>query len=725
MRAATVVAAIVLSGTGGGSAQTGEPHLTGFTSAGAEAQLARERQFKGLPSASIAEEYFDVLSAEPHHTGSPYQIKLAQYVGDLFRSFGMEVSRYQYDVLIPWPGEQRLELVAPVSQAIQVDEDTLPGDPFAARPGIIPAYNAYSPSGDVTGELVYVNYGVPADYEALAALGIDVKGKIVIARYGGSWRGIKPKVAAEHGALGCIIYSDPRDDGYFHGGGYPDGPYRGAGMVQRGSVMDMPRYPGDPTTPGRPSKPGIERLPMEQVTTFAPIPVVPISHRAGEELLKRLAGPVAPEAWRGALGLTYRLGPGPASVRLRLQMDYAQRPLVNVVGRIRGSELPDEWVVIGSHRDAWVFGALDPVSSHASMLDIARSFGELVRSGWRPRRSILFVSWDGEEQGLLGSTEWVEDHLQEVRARTVIYVNRDAATGRGWFSAGGVHSLTTFVHELARAVQDPAEPAKTLYDRWLERARDQHRGDGEPPASPPLNALGSGSDYTAFLDHAGVSVLDMGIGSDANRGTYHSTYDHPIWFKKFVDPGFVYTVAATQVAGLALMRFADAAILPLDYESYGRQIASYAAEIEKESAKEPGAAAVDFAALRAAAERLARAGAALRAHGEALLSASAVDAPAIADVNRRLMAAERSLIDPEGLPERPWFKHTVYAPGFYTGYGVKTLPGVREAVEAKNFELANRQAVRVIQALERAAATLEGKGVTGSVHLPVPVAPPA
>jgi N-acetylated-alpha-linked acidic dipeptidase len=517
-------------------------------------------------------------------------------------------------------------------------------------------------------------------------------------------------VAAEHGALGCIIYSDPRDDGYFHGPAYPDGPYRGAGMVQRGSVMDMPRYPGDPTTPGRPSKPGVNRLPMDQAMTLAPIPVLPVSHRAGEALLRHLGGPVAPEAWRGALGLTYRIGPGPARVRLRLQMDYAQRPLVNVVGRIVGNELPDEWVVIGSHRDAWVYGALDPVSSHASMLDIARSFGELVRAGWRPRRSILFVSWDGEEQGLLGSTEWVEDHLAEVAAKTVIYINRDASTGRGSFSAGGVHSLTPFVHELARAVPDPAEPSKTLYDTWLDRAREQQRAGDPPLAAPQLTALGSGSDYTAFLDHAGVSVLDMGIGSEANRGTYHSTYDHPIWFKKFVDPGFQYTVAATQVAGLALMRFADARLLPFDYESYGRQIADYVAEIEKEASKEDGARAVDFAALRAAAEGFARAGAAVRARGDALLASNAPDARTIADLNRRLIAAERSLIDADGLPERPWFRHTVYAPGFYTGYGVKTVPGVREAAEAKNFELASRQAGRVILALKRATAALEGGG---------------
>jgi N-acetylated-alpha-linked acidic dipeptidase len=342
------------------------------------------------------------------------------------------------------------------------------------------------------------------------------------------------------------------------------------------------------------------------------------------------------------------------------------------------------------------------------LLDIARSFGEMVRSGWRPRRSILFVSWDGEEQGLLGSTEWVEDYLKDVTAKTVIYVNRDGATGRGWFTAGGVHSLTPFVHELARSVADPVESGKTLYDKWLERAREQQPKDAEPLAAPQLNALGSGSDYTAFLDHAGVSVLDMGISSEANRGTYHSTYDHPAWFKKFVDPGFVYTVATTRVAGLALMRFTEAAILPFDYDAYGTQVASYIGEIENEAAKDAAAKAIDFAALRAAANKLAQAGAALNERAQVLLTAPAINLQAIGEVNRRLMAAERCLIDPEGLPERPWYKHTIYAPGFYTGYGVKTVPGVREAAEAKNFELAARQAERVVAALNRATKVLEG-----------------
>jgi N-acetylated-alpha-linked acidic dipeptidase len=580
----------------------------------------------------------------------------------------------------------------------------------------------------VAGDIVYVNYGIPSDYDTLKTLGIDVKGRIVLARYGGSWRGIKPKVAAEHGAIGCIIYSDPREDGYFQGDVYPDGPYRGWGMIQRGSVMDMPHYPGDPSTPGRPSKPGVERLPMDRIRTFSPIPVQPMSYRDGLELLKRLAGPVAPEAWRGALPITYHIGPGPARVHMKLQMDYGQRRLVDVVGRITGSEYPDEWVIVGSHRDAWVFGASDSVSGHVSMMSAARAMGEMMKKGWKPRRSVLFVSWDGEEPGLLGSTEWVEDLQNELRTKAAVYINRDAGAGGPFFSGSAVHSLTPFLHDLAQSIE--IEPGKTVYDRWLERAREQSPPAGGSPMvkAPPVGALGSGSDYTAFLDHVGIASMDMGLNGRGGDGTYHSTYDNPAWFKKFIDPGFKYSVLAAQVTGVALLRLADAELLPFDYESYGRQILDYVNEIETEATKASpaGAKNVGFAELKAAAERFARAGADLRTRGDALLNrargpasapgsktgspAGGTDRGTFERINRRLMLAERDLIEPAGLPDRPWFRHTIYAPGLYTGYGVKTIPGVREAVDAGNFTRAAEQARIVIRALERATRTLQGSG---------------
>jgi N-acetylated-alpha-linked acidic dipeptidase len=716
-----VLAVTVIAGALGAvllSAQTAPApaaaRLRGFSEAASAAALAREREFQAMPDAKMAEADFDVMTAEPHHTGSPYEIKLADYVADKFKSFGFEISRDEYSVLLPWPGERRLDIVGPEQLKLHVEEEKIRGDQWADKPGILPAYNAYSPSGDVTGDIVYVNFGVPGDYETLAKLGIDVKGKIVLARYGGSWRGIKPKVAAEHGAVACLIYSDPHEDGYFQGDVYPDGPFRGWGMIQRGSVMDMPRYPGDPSTPGRPSKPGVERVPMDQIKTFSPIPVQPLSYRDGVELLKRLGGPVAPEPWRGALPITYHIGPGPAKIHMRVRMDYAQRRLINVIGRISGREAPDEWIIVGSHRDAWTFGASDSVSGHVSMMSVARAFGEMMKAGWRPRRSLLFVSWDGEEQGLLGSTEWVEDYANELRAKTAIYVNRDAGAGGINFSSSAVHSLTPFVHELAQSIT-PASESKNLYEGWLARARDEApKQEGKTAAEiikqPPVGALGSGSDYTAFLDHVGITSLDMGLNGKGGDGTYHSTYDNPIWFKKYIDPGFKHSVLAAQVTGVALLRLVDAEILPFDYEAYGKQILEYVNEIEQQATKASaeGAKMIDFGELRASAEAFAKAGAELRTKSEETLAAgqAAARLDPVRDINRRLMMAERDLIEPEGLPDRPWYRHVIYAPGLYTGYGVKTIPGVREAVDAGNYPLAAEQAKNVIRALRRAAKTL-------------------
>jgi len=702
--------------SGPGSGQGNAPaRIRGFSAASSAAETAREREMKAAPSPKLAEADFDVMTAEPHHTGSPYEIKLADYVADAFKSFGLDATKYEYSVLLPWPGQRRIDIVAPDPIKLQVEEEKIRGDQWADKPGILPAYNAYSPSGDVTGEIVYVNFGIPADYETLQKLGIEVKGKIVLARYGGSWRGIKPKVAAEHGAIACIIYSDPHEDGYFQGEVYPDGPFRGWGMIQRGSVMDMPRYPGDPSTPGRPSKPGVERLPMDKIETFAPIPVQPLSYRDGVELLKRLKGPVAPEAWRGALPITYHIGPGPAKVHMSLRMDYGQRRLINVVGRMAGSVAPDEWIIVGSHRDAWTFGASDSVSGHVSMMAVARAMSDMMKKGWRPRRSVLFVSWDGEEQGLLGSTEWVEDLTEELKAKAAVYVNRDAGAGGLNFSSSAVHSLSPFVHELAQSIQ-PEGQSKTLYDLWLERSREQAPArDGQPPLkTPAVGALGSGSDYTAFLDHVGIPSIDMGLNDRGGDGSYHSTYDNPTWFKKYVDPQFKYSVLAAQVTGVALLRLADAEVLPFDYEAYGGQILEYIAEIELQAshASPDGSKSVDFAGMKAAAEAFAKAGASLRSTGETLLGGGSAPgqmntAGAMARINRALIMAERDLIEPAGLPDRPWYRHVIYAPGLYTGYGVKTIPGVREAVDSGNYTRAAEQAKIVIRALERAAKTLQ------------------
>lgn len=707
--------------------------LMGFSSASAAKEREVEQRFLGMPSAQTVRGFFDKMTARPHHVGSPYDGELADWVEAQFKAWGLETQRHEYSVLMPYPKSSLIEIVEPEPTKLQVQEDVIQGDPSARVPldpynGVLPAYNAYSPAGEVTAEVVYVNYGVPADYDKLTELGIDVTGKIVLARYGESWRGIKPKVAAEHGALACIIYSDPQQDGYFRGDIYPDGPYRGWGMVQRGSVMDMPRYPGDPLTPGKPAKPGVERLKMEDVRTLSPIPVQPISYRDGLELLKRLKGPGVPHEWQGGLPLAYHIGPGPAKVHMKLDEDYQQRPLIDIIGTLKGSVSPDEWVIVGAHRDAWTFGAADNGSSHISTMDVARAFATMARTGWRPKRSVMFISWDGEEEGLLGSTEWVEDFAQQLRAKGVIYINRDG-DGRGTFSASGVHSLRPFVYELAKAVKDPT--GKTLYDGWLEREREEARrrarGSDSPPKpvdQPSLGALGSGSDYTAFLDHVGMSALNIGISGEDNGGTYHSIYDDAAWFRKFVDPTLEYNVTTSKVAGLALLRFADADVLPFDYTSYGAEIGQYVDEIEKlarDSLKDSGSQ-IDFARLRAGVKALSEAGAKVNERVAALLSGFGKSSPddsrvggteaAYHAINAKLMAAERDLADDHGLPDRPWYRHTIYAPGFYTGYGVKTLPGIREAVEAKNVSRASEQAARVAEALERAARTLQAATAT-------------
>ncbi|HZR22783.1 MAG TPA: transferrin receptor-like dimerization domain-containing protein [Vicinamibacterales bacterium] len=657
-----------------------------------------ERQFKSLISAKANEADFDVMTAEPHHIGSPYEIKLADYVADQMKAAGLETTKYEYSVLLPWPGERRIDIVSPDPIKLQVEEETLPNDKWANMPGILPAYNAYSPSGDVTGDIVYVNFGIPADYDELKKMNVDVRGKIVLARYGGSWRGIKPKVAAEHGAVACIIYSDPHEDGYYQGDVYPDGPFRGWGMIQRGSVMDMPRYPGDPSTPDRPSKPGVERIPTDRITTLSPIPVQPMSYRDALEILKRLNGATVPESWRGSLPVTYHVGPGPVKVHMRLQMDYGQRRLINVAGKITGAKFPDEWVIVGSHRDAWTFGASDSVSGHVSMMATARAFGDMMKSGWKPARTIVFVSWDGEEPGLLGSTEWVEDLTADLRAHAAVYVNRDAGAGGPTFGASAVHSLTPFAYGVAKSIQVDGEQ-RTLYDTWLARSREQSPArDGRPMVkTPTVGALGSGSDYTAFLDHVGIASIDIGLNGRGQDGTYHSTYDNPAWFKKYIDPQFKYSVLASEATGVTLLRLADPDILPFDYESYGMQIAEYINDIEQQATKASPSDAkkIDFAGLHAAADAFTKAGAKLRDN-----------ATKIKDANHRVIMAERDLIEPAGLPDRPWYRHVIYAPGLYTGYGVKTIPGVREAVDAGNYTRAAEQATVVIRALRRATKTL-------------------
>lgn len=652
-----------------------------------------ENKFRAIPKAENLREYMRRLSAEPHHLGSAAGKRNAEWMRDQLNGWGLKAQLEEFDVLFPTPKERVLELVSPEKFQAKLKEPVLAEDPDSGDADQLPTYNAYSGDGDVTAPLVYVNYGVPADYEQLAKMGVDVKGKIVIARYGGSWRGIKPKVANEHGAVGCIIYSDPKEDGYYQGDVYPKGAYRNENGVQRGSVMDMPIHPGDPLTPGWGATKTARRLAREEAKTLMKIPVLPISYGDALPLLKSLGGQVVPENWRGALPITYHVGPGPATVRLKVVSDWKITTLYNVVARIEGSTFPDEWIIRGNHHDAWVNGADDPVSGMVAVLEEARAFGELLKQGWRPKRTLVFCAWDGEEQGLLGSTEWAEHHAEELRQKAVAYINTDS-TSKGVFGAGGSHTLEKFVNEAARSVNDPKGKG-TLWDVMRARRGDDRRADLR------IGALGSGSDYTAFLDHLGIASLNIGFGGDGGGGIYHSIYDSFAWYTRFSDTTFEYGQTLVKVAGTMTMRLADAQILPFEFTNFADTVEGYVEEISKLPKQN-----VDLSPLGAAVGKLKRAA---NDYDRALSSVARTGSvpTEVKELNRLLYQSERKLLSSAGLPRRDWFKHQIYAPGFYTGYGVKTLPGVREALEQKNWAEAAEQAKVISQTLDAMTAQIE------------------
>ncbi|HEX2451100.1 MAG TPA: M28 family metallopeptidase, partial [Gemmatimonadales bacterium] len=543
-----------------------------------------ETRFRAVPSADSVRSYMRHLSARPHHLGSPYDLANARWMRDRFAAWGWEARIDTFDVLFPTPRERVVELVAPRRFRASLEEPVIPGDPTTAqRSEQLPGYHAYSADGDVTAPLVYVNYGIPADYEELDRLGVSVKGAIVIARYGGSWRGIKPKVAAERGAVGTIIYSDPRDDGYFVGDVYPAGPMRPRGGVQRGSVADMPYHPGDPLTPGAGATKDAQRLDRRDAKTITKIPVLPISYADAEPLLRALGGPVAPAEWRGALAITYHVGPGPARVHLRVRSDWQLKTVHDVVATIRGREAPDEWVLRGNHHDAWVNGTVDPISGMAAVLEEARAMGELLKQGWRPRRTIIYAGWDGEEQGLLGSTEWAEANAAELRAKAVAYLNTDS-NNRGFLNAGGSHSLEGLVNDVAREISDP-ETGLTVWKRWhLNEIARANSGDRKELRERPdlrLDPLGSGSDYTPFLQHLGIAALNLSFGGEGfgSSGVYHSIYDDYSWFSRFGDTTFTYGRALAQLVGSTVIRLADAGVIPYEFRPLHDAAAKYAGEV--------------------------------------------------------------------------------------------------------------------------------------------------
>jgi N-acetylated-alpha-linked acidic dipeptidase len=716
--------------------------LLGFTSAGAEREYALEAQYDALLKADNLKEWLAKLAARPHHVGSPYGKANAEFMAGLFKSWGYDTAIEQYDVLFPTPTVRVLELVAPQKVAAKLAEPVVKEDSTSGQTAEqLPVYNAYSADGDVTAELVYVNYGVPRDYDVLAERGIDVKGKIVIARYGGSWRGIKPKVAAERGAIGCLIYSDPRDDGYAQGDVYPQGPWRPELGAQRGSVVDMPVFPGDPLTPNIGATKDAKRLTREEAPTLMKIPVMPIAYADALPLLRAMGGPVAPEAWRGALPITYHLGPGPAKVHLKLQFDWKLAPAYNVIARMRGAELPDEWIVRGNHHDAWVNGAKDPVSGMVAVMEEARAIGELAKTGWKPKRTLIFAGWDAEEPGLLGSTEWVEHHADELRRHAVAYINSDS-NGRGFWDAGGSHSLERFINQVARDVPDPQVSGLSVLER--ARARVIVRGSAEDSREARtrvdlrIDALGSGSDYTPFLQHLGIASLNIGFSGEDEGGSYHSIFDSIDHYNRFGDPGYVYGVALAKAGGRAMLRLANADVLPFQFaaltetiDRYLKEVTKLAGDLRDQTAetnrriqegtlravadprqtyvapapKEP-VPFLNFTDLQNALDRLQQQA---RAYDEAqrkLVAGGTVSNQVRQATGALLVQAERALTSAKGLPRRPWFTHQIYAPGFYTGYGVKTLPGVREAIEERQWQEFAQQAAATAEAIDRLAVHL-------------------
>jgi len=717
--------------------------MLGFTPASAATERKWEEKFKSIPSPENQRQYMERLSARPHHVGSAYDKANAEWILSKFKEWGWDAHIETFDVVFPTPKTRIVEMLEPTQFTAKLEEPAVPGDPTSNQKSEqLPTYNAYSRDGDVTAPLVFVNYGVVEDYEKLQRQGVSVKGAIVIAKYGHSWRGIKPKIAAEHGAIGCLIYSDPADDGYAQGEVFPDGPMRPKDGVQRGSVMDMPLYPGDPVTPGVGATADAKRIPLSESQTISKIPTLPISYSDAQPLLAALRGPVAPESFRGSLPVTYRLGPGPAKVHLKVESNWDTKKIYDVIAKIPGAVEPDIWIVRGNHHDAWVNGAEDPISGQVTLLEEARSLGELLKQGWKPRRTIIYAAWDGEEPMLLGSTEWAEAHADELRQHAAAYINTDG-NGRGYLEVAGSHSLENLISNVAKDINDPEKNIsvwKRGQAKTISTSSQEERKDARSRADLHIGALGSGSDYTAFIDFLGVASLNVGYGGEDDGGIYHSIYDDFYWFTHFSDTDFVYGRALSQTVGTAVMRLADAEILPLRFGNLSETVAKYTTDVKKllqdrkdaitedntriddgvfeavsdprhptfAPPKKPVPPFLNFAPLDNALAALQKSAESYdKAVSAATNNPQSLTPEQLIAINTRLIAAERLLTDDGGLPRRPWYKHLIYAPGWYTGYGAKTLPGIREGIEQERYQEADQEIARVAKAITAEAASLD------------------
>lgn len=715
--------------------------LYGYSASDSQSERQWETKFKALPDAKQLRDNMQLLSARPHHVGSPYDEQNAKWILAKFKEWGWNAHIETFDVLFPTPKERVVELVAPAKFVAKLQEPALVVDPTSNQQSEqLPTYNAYSGDGDVTAPLVYVNFGLREDYELLDRMGISVKGAIVIARYGRSWRGIKPKVAAEHGALGCLIYSDPQQDGYAEGDVFPQGGLRPRDGVQRGSVMDT-EYPGDPLTPGYGSVPGAKQIPISEAKTILKIPVLPISYADAQPLMAAVTGRVAPKEWRGSLPITYHIGPGEAKVHLVMKSNWDTKPIHDVIAKIPGSEFPDEWILRGNHYDAWVNGAEDPISGQVAMLEEARALGELLKQGWKPKRTIIYAAWDGEEPGTLGSVEWVETHADELRQHGAVYINSDS-NGRGFFYAAGAHTLENFVNGVVRDVEDPEKKTsvweRSHLARISEAETDEERNELRERPDLRIGALGDGSDYVAFQDFVGISSLNLEYGDEDPGGIYHSIYDDFYWYTHFSDTDFAYGKALAQTNGTAIMRLADGGVLPYQFTDLADTIHKYVDELQKlskqkqDEAKERGkemdegvynavsdpkrplgaptsveaAPYLNFAPLLNAADQLTRSAQhyqdVVKKAGDFELQPEALRA-----LNAKLIQSERVMTAAQGLPGRPWFKHQIYAPGVYTGYGVKTLPAVREPLEERRYKDAEAAIPVVAKVIQDEAALID------------------
>ncbi|MDB5131998.1 MAG: folate hydrolase [Mucilaginibacter sp.] len=719
-------------------AQAQQTMITGFTNTSAAKELQTEHTFDASLNAARIGETIKELSAFPHNLGSAGSKAVAEKILQKYKSYGLDGHIETFTVLYPTPKTRMLELTGPTHYSALLKEPALSEDATSGQANQLPTYNAWSADGDVSGQLIFVNYGLPDDYETLAKMGIDVKGKIVIAKYGRSWRGIKPKVAYEHGAIGCIIYSDPADDGYTAGDVYPKGAYKNEYGVQRGSVMDMVIYPGDPLTPGVGATKDAKRLDRKDAPTILKIPVLPISYHDAQPLLAALDGTVAPRNWQGTLPITYHIGPGKAMVHLKLEFNWDMVPAYDVIAKIKGTVWPDEWVMRGNHHDAWVNGASDPISGQSAMLDEAKALGDLLKTGWKPKRTIVYCSWDGEEPGLVGSTEFAEEHAVELQQKAVVYINSDS-NGRGFLGSGGSQALENFMDEITQNVTDP-QTKVSVYDR--KKARELVNASSVKDKKEildrkvsPLESLGSGSDYSSFLQHLGIPTLDLGFGGEDGGGDYHSIYDSYDDYHKFKDGDFKYGVALSETAGHAVLRMADADLLPFDFRYLQSTINKYVTEVGELADKTRENTAmenrlikandfalaadpakreqlpvaksevpkIDFSALKAAMDTLKKSADKLAARW----TAASLTNEDHDKINKLLYHAEQQLLS-EGLPRRTWYRHTIYAPGFYTGYGVKTLPGIREAIEQRNWTEAQEQIAVVVNKINNLAAYLDG-----------------